>query len=355
MFRSRTARKGQVSHRKPRFARRGVRIAAGLGVAGMASAGIAIAVLTAVTPGTAATARGGPGQGTRPAARVQPAASPRTNQDHFWSGSDSTGMTLHGRAPARLPGTGAVDAGYIGMAGNWATWQGCGTQTIWSRADSKAANTTLHRYRKGIGTGVYWFMGGPGVDPHYDGTAGEASQWGAAQAARTLRDIGRKSTKVTYPVVFMDIEVPGHAPKFTPADDNGWTAAYTSPCSGRVQVHHIPARIDRAEFNGFAAYLASHSRYKAGVYSSPAIWAQIFGHGSAAQIPHTYEWTYNDATASLAVRPGRWCLHGTQTCAHFFGGVTTRSRYAVMWQWSGGGGTWNGYGDFDQIDGSRTP
>jgi hypothetical protein len=26
-----------------------------------------------------------------------------------------------------------------------------------------------------------------------------------------------------------------------------------------------------------------------------------------------------------------------------------------MWQWSGGGGTWNGYGDFDQIDSARTP
>jgi len=26
-----------------------------------------------------------------------------------------------------------------------------------------------------------------------------------------------------------------------------------------------------------------------------------------------------------------------------------------MWQWSGGGGTWNGFGDFDQIDGGRTP
>jgi hypothetical protein len=26
-----------------------------------------------------------------------------------------------------------------------------------------------------------------------------------------------------------------------------------------------------------------------------------------------------------------------------------------MWQWSGGGGTSNGVGDFDQIDVSRTP
>ena len=117
----------------------------------------------------------------------------------------------------------------------------------------------------------------------------------------------------------------------------------------------ISPRLSRAEVNGFAAYLAGHSALQAGVYSSPPIWAQIFGHGRAARIPHLYEWTYNDTTSSLADQPAGWCLRGTGACARFFGGVTARSRYALMWQWSGGGGTWNGFGDFDQIDGSRTP
>ncbi len=31
------------------------------------------------------------------------------------------------------------------------------------------------------------------------------------------------------------------------------------------------------------------------------------------------------------------------------------SKYALMWQWSGGGGSNNGHGDFHQIDASRTP
>jgi hypothetical protein len=44
-------------------------------------------------------------------------------------------------------------------------------------------------YHRGIGDGVYWFIGGPGVDPHYNGTAAEASAWGARQAARALADI----------------------------------------------------------------------------------------------------------------------------------------------------------------------
>ena len=40
--------------------------------------------------------------------------------------------------------------------------------------NSAAANTNFNTYHLGIGTGVYWFMGGPGVDPHYNGTVAEA-------------------------------------------------------------------------------------------------------------------------------------------------------------------------------------
>jgi hypothetical protein len=35
--------------------------------------------------------------------------------------------------------------------------------------------------------------------------------------------------------------------------------------------------------------------------------------------------------------------------------VTSSDTNAVMWQWTGGGGTFNGFGDFDQIDANRTP
>ena len=69
----------------------------------------------------------------------------------------------------------------------------------------------------------------------------------------------------------------------------------------------------------------------------------------------TYEWTYIPATSHLSPRPTGWCLRGTSTCAQFFGGITSNDANAVMWQWSGGGGTSNGVGDFDQIDLLRTP
>ena len=74
-----------------------------------------------------------------------------------------------------------------------------------------------------------------------------------------------------------------------------------------------------------------------------------------ALIPNTYEWTYQPFTSSLARPPAGWCLAGTATCARFFGGQTSASPYALMWQWSGGGGSSNGRGDFDQIDANRTP
>jgi len=365
MTSSGTPKAGHHGHRRPGGGRRRGRLAVAIGVAVAAGAGVVVALVSAGSPAKHPSARTPVAGQTRTAApgqsaSVQPAvAVPQRRQAvfpaGFYSGTDSTAMTLRGHGPAQLPGIGGTDGGYIGMAGNWATWQGCGTRQIWSGQDSAAADASLTRYHQGIGTGVYWFMGGPGVDPGYNGTTSEAAAWGAAQAARALRAIAHEPSRVTYPVVFMDIELPGHAPAFTPADDNGWTDVYTSPCSGRIRAGHISHRVDRAEVDGFAAYLAAHSAEKAGVYSSPAIWAQIFGTGRLAQLPGTYEWTYNDTTSSLARQPDGWCLRGTSTCARFFGGVTARSRYAVMWQWSGGGGTWNGFGDFDQIDGSRTP
>ena len=91
------------------------------------------------------------------------------------------------------------------------------------------------------------------------------------------------------------------------------------------------------------------------MYSAPDIWASIFGTGTAASIPNTYEWTYEPFTSSLAHPSSGWCLTGTSVCARFFGGQTGGDRYALMWQWSGGGGSSNGYDDFDQIDANRTP
>ena len=267
----------------------------------------------------------------------------------FWWGTDSWPVTVSGSAPYSMPRLGGAYGGYIGMTGNWAYWLGCSGQEhfiAYSAANAAQAHTNFVTYHRGIGDGAYWFMGGPGVDPHYNGTAAEASAWGAQQAARALADIA--NGHFDYPVVWADIEIPG----IGPAPDNGWNSVYTSPCSGVVRTRGVSAAVDRADFNGFANYVAAHSKYKIGVYSSAGVWTSIFGTGSAASIPNTYEWTYEPETTNFGNAPTGWCLK-SGGCAQFFGGQTSSSKYALMWQWSGGGGVSNGVGDFDQIDGAR--
>ena len=293
---------------------------------------------------------------SRHSVAARPAAGARVRLGHdepagFWYGTDSWPISIGGAPPYQEPAIGGSYGGYIGMAGNWAWWLGCHGRIAWSPTNSQQANTNFTDYHRGIGTGVYWFMGGPGVDPNYNGTTSEAFAFGEKQAGKTLYELGHMHISLEYPVIFEDVELPG----ITPAPDNGWNSVYTSPCSGRVKQSHVPTAVDRADFNGYADYITSHSSYQVGVYSSPSVWNSIMGTGGNSLIPNTYEWTYTGDTSSLSHTPDGWCLKDTSTCAQFFGGQNQSSRYALMWQWSGGGGTFNGYGDFDQIDANRTP
>jgi hypothetical protein len=324
-------------------------VAAGLVAASCSAAAPDPGRTPAATPDRAAASATAPAASHGPASTTAQAEPVRHSPTGFWSGTDSWPVRVSGSGPYRTPGIGGAYGGYVGMAGSWSVWLGCpGGFLAWSSANSAQADANYASYGLGIGTAVYWFMGGPGVDPGYNGTAAEAYDWGARQAQRTLADMA--GDHVTYPVVFMDIELPGVAPAF----DNGWDDVYTSPCSGTVRHHGMPVALDRADFNGFSSYLTAHSPYQPGVYSAPAIWTQIFGTGSAASIPNTYEWTYEPETASLASAPRGWCLR-SGGCAQFFGGQTYDSKHAVMWQWSGGGGVRNAIGDFDQISADRAP
>ena len=287
-----------------------------------------------------------------PAAPAAPAALAADSPAGFSYGTDSWPSNVELSNPYREPVLWGPYGGYIGMAGNWARVEGCktGNMLAWSAVDSAKANTNFTKYHDGIGTGAYWYMGGPGVDPHYNGTTTEASAWGAAQAKDALGEMSRGT--ITYPVVWADIELPG----IEPALDNGWNSVYSSPCSEHKVANSVPATVDRAVFNGFANYITAHSKYKVGVYSSAPVWNSIFGTGASGSLPNTYEWTYlpETSTVDFATEPTGWCLHNSKTCAQFFGGQTSSSKYALMWQWSGGGGITNKYGyDFDQIDVAR--
>jgi hypothetical protein len=288
------------------------------------------------------------------AASASPAVPAGDGPPGFWWGTDSYPVPVSGGAPYQMPYLGGAYGGYIGMTGSWSYWQGCqGGFIAFSSANAAQAHTNYVTYHEGVGDGSYWFMGGPGVDPHYNGSSTEAYNWGAAQAARALSDIANGA--FDYKVVWMDIELPGVAP----ANDNGWNSVYTSACSGVVKQSSVPTSLDRADFNGFWDYVTHHSSDKVGVYSTASVWTSIFGTGSDAQIPNTYEWTYEPETTNYTgAYPSGWCLnHGSGPCAQFFGGQTSASSHALMWQWSGGGGQTNGIGgfngDLDQIDSSR--
>ena len=292
------------------------------------------------------------GGGTAAASAAAPAGD---GPPGFWWGTDSFNVSVPGKAPYSMPFLGGAYGGYIGMAGNWAYWLGCSGREhflAYSTTNAAQAHTNFVTYHKGVGLGAYWFMGGPGVDPHYNGTQAEASAWGGRQAARALADIGGR---IDYPVVWMDIELPG----IGPATDNGWNSVYTSPCSGVTKQNFVAVSLDRADFNGFWDYVKAHSRYQPGVYSSQGVWQSIFAGTSYGSIPHTDEWTYEPETTNYRGNaPTGFCLK-SGGCAQFFGGVSRSSGNALMWQWSGGGGVTNGIGgfngDLDQIDGARHP
>jgi hypothetical protein len=330
-----------------------------VGAAGLAALMLPLAAATSrpATRGTVATVTVPAARGSAMALRAAHAravlgAAAGDSPPGFWYGTDSSTTPVTGTGPYIEPVIGGNYGGYTGMAGNWAHWQGCGGKLIWSATNAGQASANLTTYHKGVGVGAYWFMAGPGVDPNYNGTVTQAQTWGQQQAARALADLGSAEN---YPVLWMDVELPGNAPDFTPAPDNGWNNVYTSPCSGRVATQHIAPSVDRGVIDGFASYVTAHSKDKPGVYSAPPAWTAIFGTGSASKIPGLYEWTYTGNTSSLTHHPSAWCLRSTSICAHFFGGQRSSDSTALMWQWSGGGGTSNGVGDFDQIDGTRTP
>lgn len=288
--------------------------------------------------------------GAGPAVTTAAARPDRDKPAGFRWGTNSLHVEVPGPAPYSMPHLGGAYGGYIGMTGNWAHWLGCkGNPLAYSATNAAQARINFTKYHEGVGNGAYWVMGGPGVDPHYNGTRAEAAKWGARQAARALQDIA-KGKGINYPVVWAAIVLPGTKP----AKDNGWNSVYTSPCSGKVRQRFVPVAVDRADFNGFFDYIMSHSHYKVGVYSSPLAWTSIFLTGAASRIPHTYEWAHEPQTASLSKAPYGWCLnHGSGACAQFFGGQTYKSKYALMWQWSGGAGASNGIGALDQIDEAR--
>jgi hypothetical protein len=263
----------------------------------------------------------------------------------FYFGSDSNGPVAQGDYPYTEPGTGTRFASYGGEIGTWTNWQGCTSGLALNMTDVDAVNADESADPSIPGLYFYWFMAGPGADPHYDGTTSEAFAWGQDQAERVQSDYDhmeyqgiRTETRYT-PMMFMDIEgqpAAGYA--------NGWNEIVDS-CGHITRSTVIPVNVDRATFNGFYDYIHLDTIFHPGVYSTPDFWAETFGAGSASRIPDTYEWTPESSTSSTSPAPYGFDQDGQS--AEWFGGISPARE--VGWQWTQNGGDW------DQIDSADLP
>lgn len=263
-------------------------------------------------------------------------------------GTDSSLPTAcsNGNGPYTEPrgdcanGTAGPYGEYIGETGSFYNWQGCTTSGLaWNQANYNMATDNVVDHGTGLGAAAYWFMGGPGRDPHYNGSASEAMTWGQEQAQQALSDLNGRVFDFRY--IFMDIENDG-----APPDYWGWNTLWNSACGNTVKAEYIPANIDYATVQGFANYIDAHSPYLAGVYSAGGIgyggWIGIFG---GEQLTNTAEWTFDNEQSQLNFPSG---FSGSAASALWFGNAPAAC--FLLWQWSGGDGVLNGYGDLDQAE-----
>ena len=275
-----------------------------------------------------------------------PQTAHRASQATFYYGTDSGAPVACGKGPYTEPvgycgnGTHGIYGEYIGELGSWLNWRGCTVSGLnWVQANYNMASDNLVRYRTGLGAAAYWFAAGPGRDPHYNGTTTEAMIWGQRQAEQFLKD--SSGVFLSFRYVFMDIENNG-----VPPDGNGWNTVWNSPCGNRIEAYYIAPAVDYATYVGFASYIDRHSPYRAGVYSAGGpgygSWTGIFG---GELLAHAAEWTFTSEQALLRFP---WGFSDSGARAEWF--ARAPAACDLLWQWSGGNGVLNGYGDFDQAD-----
>ncbi len=275
----------------------------------------------------------------------------------FWWGSDSNGPTpsswaspcASSAAPWLEPNVSQSGCGFYGgyfgeAAGYWNVL-GCGGTNYWNSTAAGRADANRNSYRQGIGTSAYYFGGGPGMDPSYNGTTGEAYAWGQRQA-KTAVSMASSHSFFNTKILVLDVE-----DDYPTGPPTGWNEVLVPGSCGSVRSSGIAPSVDRATFNGFWSYVWNNSAYWIAAYSSPGEWSSIFGTGSDSSLAGTMEWSADFGQNCVNPGPYNWA-QGFGSCsgngAGFFGGVSSGSTCAFAWQWAGVGS-----GDYDQIDANR--
>ena len=263
----------------------------------------------------------------------------------FWVGTDSAAPEAcgSGDGPYTEPSgscgksTSVPYGEYIGEVGTFTNWKGCTTSGVaWDQANYNMATDNVVKYGTGLGAAAYWFAAGPGRDPHYNGSTAEAGIWGQQQAQAALSALNGKVFDFRY--IFMDIENNG-----APPDQDGWNTVWNGVCGNHVRAEYVSEKVDFATWVGFADYIDSHSPYLAAVYSAGGQgyggWTGIFGN---ERLSNTAQWTFDNEQAQLNFPSG---FSGSHAHALWFSNEPAACD--LVWQWSGGDGVLNGYGDYD--------
>jgi hypothetical protein len=277
---------------------------------------------------------------------ARPAATPADDTSGFFYGTDSSAPAACGTGPYTEPVKGDCSSTdgpygeYIGELGSYENWQGCTTSGLaWVQSNYNMANDNITEYGVGIGAAGYWFAAGPGRDPHYNGTTSEAMIWGQEQAAQAISQTSSLFFDFRY--IFMDIENNG-----TPPDEYGWNTVWNGPCGNNVQAEYVAPDVDYATYLGFTNYINDNSPYSAGVYSaggtSYGSWTGIFGN---EPVSTAAEWTFTSEQSQLSFPAG---FSASGASPSWF--AKAPAACDLVWQWSGGDGVLNAYGDFDQVD-----
>jgi hypothetical protein len=287
---------------------------------------------------------------------VAPSAQAGDSPAGFWWGSDSGGPAPSGSAspcpsssaPYSEPNVSRSGCGkyggYFGEEGGYWTVLHCSATNAYNGTAAADAAKNVSSFGDGVGASVYWFGGGPGMDPNYNGTASEASAWGQRQAQAAVSAAGSHPDFDTS-IIWLDVEddYPVTAP-------SGWDEVLSSGSCSNVVSTGVAASLDKATITGFLNYIFNNTPYWEGVYSSPGEWSKILGTGSASSLSNTMEWTATFGQNCVQPGPASW-TQGAGSCnshsAGWFGGVTSSSNCASVWQWAG-----TGSGDYDQIDGT---
>lgn len=302
---------------------------------------------------------------------------PAADTTGFYYGLDTSSVSPTGSGPYTVPFSNGVSDGtlgaYYGQVGDYQLVNGCSNGFFgFNQTTAKDAQANQLDYGAGMGTSVFFTLGGPGADPSWNSTSSEAYAWGARQANAAAKNF---FTSPYYPyaeyattnIMWLDIE-----------SGYGWDSG-GSGCQAVTYTKNLG--YNRDVFNGFWNCLQGESGSSTGgvtctggnnagtlgdtpgVYSAPQFWNVQMSPNVLSSA--TWQWTFENSndqnTTSYA--PQGWSIaqplacgssgeDGTANTAKFFSADTTSSSGALAWQWAGGNGCNTSY-TMDQVDVAR--